>query len=376
MRLLQQSLPLVVALVACTPAAEQVQPSFPDLTGPFDVGRLEIDITDAARDETFTDDPTDTRRLLVSVYYPATVPAGAAHALYGTPELVGAAPFFAGRRRDAWLSSSYTNVPAADGRFPVLLFSPALGSLPVFYSSLLNELASRGFVVAAIWHPYSTEVVAFPDGTVLRSNPAGGMSGVSVDEQDARRAQLGLVWAADQSFVLDRLAAWNEQHAQLRGRVDLERVGAFGHSLGGAAAAQAAHDDDRIDAAINMDGAMFGAVTTEGSRVPLLLLVGELPVLTDAAVQQAGMSREQADALIGAIANVWATTIARSRDARSQKLAGGKHNVFMTDVLFSDLPEAQRAEQTGNADPAKAFDEISRWVGDFMAAHVERRATQ
>jgi hypothetical protein len=98
--------------------------------------------------------------------------------------------------------------------------------------------------------------------------------------------------------------------------------------------------------------------------------------LTEAAIQQAGMSREQADALIGAIANVWATTIARSRDARSQKLAGGKHNAFMTDVLFSDLPAAQRAAQTGDIDPATAFGEITRWVGDFMAEHVERRATQ
>jgi dienelactone hydrolase len=245
--------------------------------------------------------------------------------------------------------------------------------LTVFYESLLCEVASRGYVVAALWHPYSTQVVAFPDGTVLWGNAAGGMGGAPADEQQARLERLGLVWAADQRFVLDRLAVWNDQHERLRGRLDLERVGTFGHSLGGAAAAQAARDDGRIDAAINLDGAMFGSVTTEGSRVPFLLLHGERPVLTDAELQQAGMSREQAEARIEAIVNVWATTIARSRDARSQQLAGARHNAFMTDVLFSDIPAAQRTAQTGDIDPTTAFAQISTWVGDFMATHVQGR---
>jgi dienelactone hydrolase len=214
--------------------------------------------------------------------------------------------------------------------------------------------------------------VAFPDGTVLQSNAAGGMSGVPADGWEARHERLCFVWAADQRFVLDRLATWNEQHAQLRGRLDLERVGTFGHSLGGAAAAQAAHDDDRIDAAVNMDGAMFGSVPTEGSRVPFLLVVGERPVVTDAQLRQAGASRVEYDAWIDAIANGHATTIARSRDARSQKLDGAKHNAFMTDVLFSDLPTEQRVAQTGDVDPATAFGQIAAWVGDFVTEHVAR----
>ena len=49
-------------------AAAQVQPSFPKPSGPFDVGRLEIDVTDASREEAFTDDRSDKRRLLVSLY--------------------------------------------------------------------------------------------------------------------------------------------------------------------------------------------------------------------------------------------------------------------------------------------------------------------
>ncbi len=366
------SLSFTAILLLSSLAAAQVQPSFPKPSGPFDVGRLEVDLTDASREEGFTDDRTDKRRLLVSLYYPAAVPVGGTRAAYGAPELAAVWPFFNEERRE-WLSPGYAGVPVADGRFPVLVFSPGVGNLTLYYSSLLSEIASRGFVIAALWHPYSTEVVAFPDGTVLRSNAAGGMNGIPPGEQQARLERLGAVWAADQRFVLDQFAAWNTQHSVLRGHLDLQRVGAFGHSLGGAAAAQAAHVDPRIDAAVNMDGAMFGTVTSEGSRVPFLLLESERPVVSDAELQQLGMTREQVDAWIASLVNVQATTIVRSREARARKLERSKHNTFMTDLLFftTALPAARRAALVGDVDPLSTFGQISTWIGEFMAAHVQ-----
>jgi hypothetical protein len=110
------SLAFTAILLLSGLAAAQVQPSFPEPGGKFSVGRLEIDVTDASRQEGFTDNPTDKRRLLVSLYYPAAVPAGARHAAYGTPELMAAWPFFNEERR-AWLSPGYAGVPAAAGRF-------------------------------------------------------------------------------------------------------------------------------------------------------------------------------------------------------------------------------------------------------------------
>lgn len=349
------------------------QPGFPEPSGPFDVGRLEIDVIDASRDEAFSDEPADKRRLLVSVYYPAAVAADTGHALYGTPELAAAFPFFDEERR-AWRSPAYAGGPVADQRFPVLLFSPGLGNLTLYYSTLLYEIASRGYVVAALWHPYSTQIVAFPDGTVVSSNPAGSMGATAPGEQSIRLETLGLVWVADQRFVLDQLAVWNEQHAVLRGHLDLARVGAFGHSLGGASAAQAAHVDDRIDAAINMDGGMFGSVTTDpqGSRAPFLLMRAEVPAPTDADLQQIGMTREQADAWVKSLLDTQTSLIARSRNARAQKLESGLHNTFMTDVLFftAALPPEQRVGIVGNVEPAAAFSDISGWIADFMTTNV------
>jgi dienelactone hydrolase len=365
---------LAAGLALAGTIVAQPQPEFPELSGPFDVGRIEIDVTDAAREEVLTDDPDDRRRLLVSVYYPATVPQGAEHAPYGTPELAAAWQFFNEERR-GWRSAGYASAPVADQLFPVLLFSPGLGNLSLYYSTVLHEIASRGYVVAALWHPYSTQVVAFPDGTVINSNPAGSMAATPPGEQSwVRLEKLGSVWVADQRFVLDQLAAWNEDHTVLRGHLDLERVGAFGHSLGGAAAAQAAHVDNRIDAAINMDGSMFGSITTDaqGSRTPFLLMQAEVPAPSDADLQQIGMTREQAEAWIKFSLDAQASLIARSRNARSQKLEGGLHNTFMTDVLFfaAALPPERRTALVGHIDPTAAFADISGWIADFMAEHV------
>jgi predicted dienelactone hydrolase len=366
---------LTIAALLTSASLTAQAPPFPDPSGPFEVGRFEIDLTDSARDEVFTDEPTDRRRLLVTVYYPAEADSGARYAAYGTAELAAAWPFFDDERR-AWLSQAYADVPAAAGPFPVLLFSPGLGNLTLYYSSLLSELASRGFVVAALWHPYSTQVVAFADGTVLRSNPAGGMAGVPPEEQQAKLERLGDVWAGDQRFVLDELTTLNGQHSLLRNRLDLRRVGAFGHSLGGASAVRAAHGDERIDAAINMDGAMFGAVTIEGSRAPFLLMRSELPVPTDAELQQLNMTRQQVDARLKSILDTQATILARSKQAREQLLAGARHNTFMTDMLFfpaTALPAERRAALVGAIDPATAFREISRSIAEFMTAHLAQR---
>jgi hypothetical protein len=120
---------------------------------------------------------------------------------------------------------------------------------------------------------------------------------------------------------------------------------------------------------------MFGAVATEGSRVPFLLIEAEIPVPTDAELQQMGMSREQADALLTSIVDARATMLARSKEARAQKLGGGRHNTFMTDVLFftAGMPAEQRTALVGDVDPATAFGEISAWIGDFVAEHVAQR---
>jgi pimeloyl-ACP methyl ester carboxylesterase len=96
-------------------------------------------------------------------------------------------------------------------------------------------------------------------------------------------------------LALDHLERLNEADPSGRfvGRLDLQRVGVFGHSLGGATALQFCHDDLRCKAGIDVDGAPFGSVIAEGVSQPFLFLLAEHRVESEGAeaspaVRQAG----------------------------------------------------------------------------------------
>src|SRR5438445_2367707 len=59
------------------------------------------------------------------------------------------------------------------------------------------------------------------------------------------------------------------------GRFDLARLGAVGHSFGGARALHFCHDDTRCRAAIDLDGIPFGSVVADGLSKPAMFLLSD-----------------------------------------------------------------------------------------------------
>jgi pimeloyl-ACP methyl ester carboxylesterase len=120
-------------------------------------------------------------------------------------------------------------------------------------------------VVVAIDHPYDADIVEFPDGrVVLRGQQPEGPT---------TNATAVAVRADDTHFVLDQLPAFDTAPAGLlRGDLDLQRVGMFGHSMGGATAAAAMLTDRRIAAGVNLDGTFYGPVVSAGLDRPFLLM--------------------------------------------------------------------------------------------------------
>jgi dienelactone hydrolase len=146
-----------------------------------------------------------------------------------------------------------TDLSAVSGdrtKWPVLLFSPGLSVARQSYTALCVELASRGYVVVAMSHPYDSPASQLLDGDVVKMTDASGAG--------AKGDQIGLR-AVDSSFVLDQLhqLARTERGSPLAGHLDLARVGIFGHSFGGATAVQAIENDQRFAAGLNIDGSLF-----------------------------------------------------------------------------------------------------------------------
>ncbi|KAK4913690.1 hypothetical protein LTR49_018024 [Elasticomyces elasticus] len=160
------------------------------------------------------------------------------------------------------------NNKIAQQLFPVLLFSPGLGNSRLIYNARGQSLASEGFIVIMIDHPYHADIVEFPDGaTFLAAN-------ITTDEQIEAALD---VRVQDVSFIIDRLRSKSVANSLRCGHscqnlIGNRRLVMFGHSLGGATAAAAALVDNRLAASINVDGTQFGPIVTRGAKTPLLMV--------------------------------------------------------------------------------------------------------
>jgi pimeloyl-ACP methyl ester carboxylesterase len=85
------------------------------------------------------------------------------------------------------------------------------------------------------------------------------------------------MWSGDVQFVVDKLERLNsaDPSGRFTGRLDMQRIGIFGHSFGGATALQFCHDDSRCKAGIDIDGAPYGSVVREGLTQPFLFLLSD-----------------------------------------------------------------------------------------------------
>jgi len=150
------------------------------------------------------------------------------------------------------------------------------------FTTLAEDLASHGFVVVGFDAPYRTGVVVFPDGRVVRRPPAYNPETLRPADQDRLIERLLPMWSGDAQFVVGQLERLNtaDPSGRLTGRLDLRRLGMFGHSFGGATALQFCHDDARCKAGIDIDGDPYGSVVREGLTQPFMFLLSDHGDLT------------------------------------------------------------------------------------------------
>ncbi|MGW2485748.1 alpha/beta hydrolase family protein [Streptomyces sp. NPDC001606] len=256
--------------------------ALPTPTGPYRVGEVSLHLVDPARPDPWGQGKPH-RELMASVYYPATRTAGRPPAPYMLP--AAAAHFdrvtmndYLGMQipagRADWadaLTHAVLGAPVAAGlrgRLPVVVYSPGLGEPRTWDTTLVTDLASRGYAVVTVDNTYESPEVQFPDGSLATMVPPS-------DPDSYVRASLA-VRVSDTSFVLDQLRLLNsgrnpDAEGQrlpdgLTGALDLSEVGMFGHSMGGTTAALAMDADRRITAGINMDGNL---TYVDGSLMPV-----------------------------------------------------------------------------------------------------------
>ncbi|GLW57973.1 alpha/beta hydrolase family protein [Kitasatospora phosalacinea] len=247
--------------------ARQATAQLPEPSGPFAIGTTSLRISDDSRPDPWT--AGRTRELMVSLWYPAVRSAdgprapymtAAAGAHFGGPDGIGAINYSVTPGSTDWSSirtHARTDAPVLPGGpRPVVLYSAGLGDPRTWGTALVEDLASRGYVVVTVDHTYEASEVAFPDGELATSVLPGMLGDPNLDIGAVLRRSLD-ARVADTRLVLDRLACLGERPGLpvgLAAALDLDRIGMAGHSAGGFTALQAMHDDPRIAAAIDLDG--------------------------------------------------------------------------------------------------------------------------
>lgn len=212
----------------------------------------------------------------------------------------------------------------ADGRFPLVIFAPGSNMAAGDYRLLIEDLASRGYVVLALG----------PDG----APPAS----------EARYA------AAADELIAALARIRTEAPATIAPVIDRDRVAFVGHSLGGAAALFALPRAPGV-VAVNLDGDMMAAPATPPGA-SILYLIGQNPAEND-------RSRARR-------AGVWGDLSAGVADAVALQVAGFRHFDYADAALLqAGTPAPMRQARFGplGGDKAHAL------TADLVAAFLDSR---
>jgi len=372
-RWLRATLVTVVAgLLLLTAEFTYVLPMFamPKPTGPYAIGTRIESLVDPVRMETHVAGPAKPREIMVQIWYPAT------------PHHEHLAGYR--RRRETTLLSSYMSVlkthsyknaavATTGAPFPVLLFNPAWGGQRTQNTYQAEDLASHGFIVVGVDHTYNSRPVAFPDGRVIWSKDLHDISNfqnTTVAQQMAIGDKEVHIEAGDDALVLNTLSAANlNPRSPWFGRVDANNAGAFGHSFGGAVAAQICYQDPRVKAALNEDGWMFGDVSTRGLDKPYMFMDDDAPAITSAQLKSADVPTRREAELDVADTDNFRKTMSRF-GGYYVLILGTRHFNFADRSLYSPL---RRLTDSGSISPERAHQIIESYTLQFFSYYLRNQ---
>ncbi|MFF4402004.1 alpha/beta hydrolase family protein [Streptomyces sp. NPDC001480] len=162
---------------------------------------------------------------------------------------------------------SHTDAIPSHGRFPLILLSPGFTMPRTEITSLAEDLASRGYVVALVDHTYENSGTTFPDGQTLTCTICNDHDTHPFKAIEDSRAK-------DLSFVIDALTSLRHPAWRLTHMIDSKRIGVAGHSLGGASAVPTMAHDKRVLAGVNLDGTMDVPVPDDGLDGRPFMMIG------------------------------------------------------------------------------------------------------
>ena len=280
--------------------------------GPHLVGSRSFSLLDQSRSDAYFSAPGKSRELYLQVWYPGTIdeaqPQPPGRTLWAELYRDPSDPFtlLSGYLRGI-KTHTYQDIPlrTADTSYPVIVFSHSLGLTAEQNTPLMEHLASHGYVVIGISHTRMTLRVISSQGEAIYPDPdrlnEAFTEGAALDPEEFDRRAAGTnsaeeraeivfelgeratkmneqvaIRVADLRFVLDVIDTPTKgpsELATLLERVDPNRIGLLGMSLGGATVIDVCKIDPRCRAGVNLDGGLFGRYQRQPLQTPFLSMV-------------------------------------------------------------------------------------------------------
>jgi len=289
----------------------------PSPSGPYDVGIKYDYFLAGDRPGILTSEPADFQKIYLEIRYPAEIPSTGQPVKYWEnasekskiiSAFWGGLPSFLFNHFSLIRTHSYLNAPlsTAERTFPVLIFNHGFLGLPSLNTVLLEELASHGFIIFSIGHSDSAPFFIGRAGSIkaldpnnedlrmrMRENDDPEVKNIadrlrhsrSVEEQEIllrqflaknpKNQQSLFRWAKDISLAVDEIDKLNTGNSFFSGKLDLDRIGVFGVSFGGAASIQTCVREERCKAAISIDCPQFGDFLDRTVSQPIMFMSSE-----------------------------------------------------------------------------------------------------
>ena len=362
---------------------------FPHPTGPYVIGTLTYHWVDASRADIFTVDPNARRELMVQVWYPADAGPSTTRAPYMPEADAVMAAFARIHGQPGFLFNQFKHVTtnavaaarvaAGQPSYPVLIFLAGAAGFRQMNTFQVEELVSHGYIVAAIDQPGAAADVVFPDGRELAGVPVPQLQALIRPSylQNATAPLLqGRALEArsivpyltrDVSFALDQLAVLNQADPNhlLTGRLDLQRVGSFGVSLGGIVGGEACLHEPRVRACLMMDAPMAADVVAAGLAKPSMWITRDAASMRLERQRAGGWSEAEIKAHLTSMRVVFE---ALPESGYFVQVPGTFHSNFMD--LPNWTPLASWLNLAGPIDAQRAHDIINAYSLAFFDRHL------
>ncbi|UNK20294.1 dienelactone hydrolase family protein [Paenibacillus sp. N3/727] len=244
----------------------------------MNVGRIVHVFNDNSRKEPFSNH--ETRTIVVSIFYPAEVENAynnetnyvelfepcTENALSVLKDMGVDIDYFRSIKTQIH-NNAKPNLTL--NNYPVVLYAPAFGVVRDMYTYHIQQLVDYGFIVVSIGSTYESIFSIFPEGRFVKQ--AEKISQINGTDFQFWRELLE-TRIEDILYVMNH---FEELQSQLSSKpFDFGNIGIVGHSLGGAAAFEAARRGTRIKAGVMLDASFHLLNLNENVKIntPFLIM--------------------------------------------------------------------------------------------------------